>query len=431
MDTVPPATVQMHSPVEGQTLRNIFDIVTTIQDSSISSYTLEIGKGNPATSWHQLFTGSAEISNDVMYTVETNNIDTDTIPSMSTIGEITNGAYVLRLTTTDHAGNTTVVERSITIDNIFITDVSVTELIAKPVDSQSAAVEYTVDMNADMTFQVYTQLDGDTDQLIRTINQSVLAGPHTFSWDGKDDPGTSMDTGGYIFVLSAATANSQTDQFKPSPTLNQMSSSPPNQSFNPWSNEWYGISLTMGNIPGRYQVKITPSGEDPFTTYTKYAAAHETFMFYWDGRRPDGTIVDSSVSIFLSDTWSNENLLLVEQSSAPVITGPAATINIQSDPYLVTFCYGEQTSIKYTIDRTAEVTITMFPFGQNALSPDAIVLTDHEIQVAGEYSAVWTGTDSSDIRHILISTEGFYEVVIEATVDNATSIVRGVISLNK
>ena len=142
-------------------------------------------------------------------------------------------------------------------------------------------------------------------------------------------------------------------------------------------------------------------------------------------------MVDRSIGHFIHDTGGNDDILIVRSSALSEVSGPGVAVNVKSDPYLINFCYGEQTSIRYTLDREAEVTITLFPLDQDVSSPDAVILVDHETQSAGEHTASWEGTDAADVRHVLFSREGLYSFVIEATVDNITGTARGVVSLYK
>lgn len=432
VDTIPLETVQIDSPIEAQVLQNIFNIDVTVQDPYISNYTLEIGRGVSPVSWRQLQTGSVSMDQATLYSFESNTIYEDIIPSLITVGDLIDGSYTLRLTATDLAGNVSIAECSITFENIFITDVSVTELVVDLTVSQSAGVDFTIDKTADVTLQIYTEAEGEIDQLVREISQlSLAAGTHSFSWDGKNDSGQNVPVGGYIFVLSATTGTGLTDQFLPDPTLNVPAWSPIS-SYNASTNDWFTADCTMGNVPGRYRIEIRPSGETPFTVYTEYAAANETFLYAWDGRRPDKTLVDVQTGFFIYDTWSNNNMLIVRSSSAPEITGQAPAVNVKSNPFLVNFCYGEQTSILYNLDRQAEVTVTLLPVPlTDPTAPEAIILLDNQVQNAGDHTVTWNGSDVADIRHVLFSQEGLYNFVIEATSEGITSTARGVVSLYK
>ncbi len=437
VDTSAVATVQIIAPDEAQVLQNIFDIEVTVLDEHLSAYTLEIGKGASPASWQQLESGSANIEDAAIYTLESNSVDTDTVPSMSSIGDLTDGVYVLRLTATDLAGNSSVVERSINLENVFITDVEITEIIVDLTISQSAVLSFTIDKTADAVLKIYTEDEGQPDQLIREISQpSLAAGTHNFSWDGKNNSGQNVPVGGYVFVLSATTASGTTDLFLPEPTLNIPASWSPIASFNTSANEWFTSDCTMAAVPGRYRITVTPYDDDgyqeaPFTVYTDYYPAGESFLFTWDGRRPDGTLVTNRTSFWCHDTWSNANLFIVRSSSAPKVTGQAPNVNVKSNPFLINFCYGERTSLLYNLDRQAEISITLFPVDEDASSPDAIVLVDHEMQSSGDHTVSWDATDSNDIRHVLFAREGLYAFSIEATAEGITSTSRGVISLYK
>ena len=188
-----------------------------------------------------------------------------------------------------------------------------------------------------------------------------------------------------------------------------------------------------GYPAGRVTMRVTPSGEGPFNVFEgEPHEPGETFTIIWDGRRPNGTLVESSCQIYFPPPVPlYPNYIIVRSASqVPVISGQAPYIEVKSDPYLVNFSYGEYTKLLYNIDRDAVVTIKVLPPGvTDPESPIALVVLDHENQAAGDHTVTWDGIIEGDSNNIFLKQEGIYTFVIEATSAGKTSEWKGFLNL--
>ncbi len=180
-------------------------------------------------------------------------------------------------------------------------------------------------------------------------------------------------------------------------------------------------------------MEVTPSGEDTFRVVDMEPhEAEEIITLLWDGRRPNGTLVEQSVNIYFPPpTTLRSNYILVKPTpDVPVLKGIAPHVEVKADPYLVNFCYGEFTHLLYNLDRAANVTVTILPPGiTDPAAPEAIVVVDNELQMVGDHTVSWDALNNIDPNDILISEEGVYTFVIEATSSGYTSNWRGVVNL--
>jgi hypothetical protein len=284
--------------------------------------------------------------------------------------------------------------------------------------------------------RIYPEWDGETGSLIREITQSLATGTHSISWDGKNATSEIVPNEAYIYVLEASGAG-RSDKYLPvTGHIDGSGEGIVPADYNVYTNDFWKIDYTMtANYPaGRVSMEVTPYGEATFRVVNMEPHdAEETFTILWDGRRPNGTLVEtpSSSIFFPAPTTLRPNYVIVESTSEkPVISGQAPYVEVKADPYLVNFCYGEHTKLLYNIDRTANVTIKLLPPGiTDPASPDAITLVDNQSQSAGDHTISWDGIDIGDPRNILLKNEGVHTFYIEATASEKTTTWRGVLNL--
>jgi hypothetical protein len=160
--------------------------------------------------------------------------------------------------------------------------------------------------------------------------------------------------------------------------------------------------------------------------------AGDNLTFMWDGRRPNGTLVDQAVYIYFPppNTLRSNYIIVNSTSTVPVLKGIAPYVEVKADPYLVNFCYGEFTHLLYNLDRAADVTITILPPGvTDPASPEAIIIVNNESQAAGDHTVSWDAVDQLDPRKITISNEGIYTFDITATASGQTTVWKGALNL--
>jgi hypothetical protein len=412
---------------------------------NLIGYTLEIGVGSTPSSWVRVagmndgtvgtHPGAKPLFGETLYTWVSNETETDTIPQWGGI-TFDNGLYSIRLTATDRAGNNSAENAVITLDNIFITDVSRTNSTINPENTETAEIQFNLNKSATVSLKIYPEWEGETGGLIREITQSLSAGTQSMTWDGKNASNEIAPNEAYIYVLEAS-GGGRTDKYLPvTGHVDGSGEGTIPLEYNLYTNDFWKIDYIMSaNYPaGRVSMEVTPYGEATFRVLDMEPHdAEETFTLLWDGRRLNGTLVetDSCSIYFPAPTTLRPNYVIVKSTSEePIISGQAPHVEVKADPYLINFCYGEQTKLLYNIDRDADVTIKILPPGvTDPGSPIAIILVDNESQSAGDHTISWDGIDSGDPRNILLETEGVHTFVIEATASGKTTTWKGVLNL--
>ena len=254
-------------------------------------------------------------------------------------------------------------------------------------------------------------------------------------WDGKDSSGQVVPDEAYVYVLEAS-GSGRTDKYLPmTGHVNGSVFGVVPAEYNVYTNDFWKIEerLDPGWPAGRVSMEVTPSGEGTFRTMDMEPYdAEETFTILWDGRRPNGTLVDIPVYVYFPPpTTLRPNYVIVKSTPAqPIISGRAPFVEVKADPYIVNFCYGEFTSLLYNLDRAASVTIKILPPGvTDPASPSAITLVENEGQSAGDHTVSWDAVDIGDPKNILLEDEGVHTFFIEAAASGKTSTWRGVLNL--
>lgn len=190
-------------------------------------------------------------------------------------------------------------------------------------------------------------------------------------------------------------------------------------------------------------MQVTPSGEPAFFAFQDVPYDAGQHWVYWDGRRPDGSIVDSSVYVFYpTPTLLRQNTIQVLGTTPNIAgLGEIPDIEIKSDPYLISHSYEQVSKMVYRIDLDAYVTVKLLPPGIiDPTHPDAIVVLDRELQSAVDvgdapidHTVEWRGLASPDSNDVLTADEGVFTFVIEAesVLSGQTGTYRGVLSIRR
>ena len=189
-------------------------------------------------------------------------------------------------------------------------------------------------------------------------------------------------------------------------------------------------------------MRVTPSGQAAFYPFENALfEAGSNILLMWDGRDPQGNIVEGSVNIFFEvPVGVKQNAIIVKDVTPHISgTGVAPDIEVKSDPYLVIHSYDEISRIGYRISQDSTVQIKLLPPGVTDInSAQAIQLLAPEVQQALDggsnpidHTVEWEGYLSGDTNAILTDAEGTYTFVIEATgvQSNLTSVYRGALQL--
>ncbi|MBD3920832.1 S8 family serine peptidase [Paenibacillus sp. PR3] len=145
----------------------------------------------------------------------------------------TDGAYSIKVTTTDAVGFTSTQSVPFDIETGApkITSVSATPALLKVTGTSTATIKYTLSEEANVTINIYNA-EGI---LVRTLYQAATtAGAKSIAWNGKNDAGALVEDGTYTYKInaidleghSAEEASGTIDTDKTAPSVTNLSASP-------------------------------------------------------------------------------------------------------------------------------------------------------------------------------------------------------------
>ncbi|MFA0814087.1 hypothetical protein, partial [Microbulbifer epialgicus] len=321
---------------------------------------------------------------------------------------------------------------------VSISNVSLLSAKLHPLAGELASGSFSLNRDASVTMEIRRESDN---ALIFQATQSYpLAGDYPIQWDGRDSESVIQPEGLYRVVLRA---NDGVDGFVyDAPKVSgegSVSGSVPNR-YDAYSNEFYKISVNVRE-PSLVSMQVTPSGGSAFYAFEDVYYDGGQHWLYWDGRDPNGEIIETSVSIYYPAPKPLRSTAIYVMDTAPRITGSgeAPTIEVKSDPYLVSHSYEQQTRMAYQLSNDAVVTFSLLPPGiVNPQDPSAIVLLDQELVSANDeegnallHEVEWRGYNDSDPNAVLVGDEGVYTFAIQAVSPETgeSTLYRGVVSL--
>jgi flagellar hook assembly protein FlgD len=393
--------VDITSPAQSAILfgEDVF-VIGTASDANLANYTLVFGEGVSPVS----FTGFASGSTSVI---------SNSLGTWEDIYDLENGLYTLRLTANDRAGNTSVLNRQVTLDNIELTNVSRSPAVIDHKNGETTDILFTLDRNAQVTIGILDEL---TSANVRTLSTGVQsAGSHSVAWDGKNDSNQVLPYEAYYFGITAQDGTGRMDQFvdtfSGSPTPNGAVTIQ-NENFDPFKNEQLLISYTVP-APGRQPVTIQGG---PFGQAIRTLVGNEPKLAgprtdTWDGRDNNGQIYSGNYSILFDVPISFHSQTIILQDSAS-----NEVSNFNAEAYLVFPIQSEVATLKYSLARESIVTVTITDPNGNHFR----TLIQSETQAAGNHEIVWDGTNNDGERG---AVEGSYRVEITATDPVSGSIV--------
>ena len=164
-----------------------------------------------------------------------------------------------------------------------------------------------------------------------------------------------------------------------------------------------------------------------------------TIPIVWDGRDYQGNIVEGAVTYWVNDTPKLSTNVVIVKGTRPAVTGVGPNVEVKSNPYRITHSYDQFSAMAFNVSADSYVTISLLPPGESdPTSGNAIVLMDNELLAAVDGGSTpidhpfeWQGHNGTDTNDILVSEEGAYTFVIEATGVSTgyTSTYRGILQL--
>ncbi|WP_145985463.1 right-handed parallel beta-helix repeat-containing protein [Marilutibacter maris] len=324
---------------------------------------------------------------------------------------------------------------------INVTGVATTVRQIQPLDPASSAQGvFTISRGGTVKTEIRRQSDYG---LVYQYEQSFAdPGQYGFSWNGRDAGGAMVEPGMYRAVLIADDGrDSMRADFQAQSGVAITTGSAPSM-YRPYRNEFYKGSITLAQ-PGLISMQVTPVGGSPFYAWENIYYPAGTHWVYWDGRDPEGHVIDSEVEILTTDsTYVAANAIQV-LAARPEITGiqPAPNIEVKADPYLVTHSYEQITRMAYRLSDDAFVRFVLLPPGDTDIhGPSAVVLLDNALQAAADGTGTpndhvieWRGYDPAQPSQIQVAPEGAYTFAIEARSANSgqSTVYRGVVNLHQ
>ncbi|MEX2964338.1 right-handed parallel beta-helix repeat-containing protein, partial [Microbulbifer sp. TYP-18] len=321
---------------------------------------------------------------------------------------------------------------------VSISNVSLQNAKLNPFAGEQLGGTFGLNRGASVTLEI--RREEDNALVYQTTQSYALAGDYPIQWDGRDNQGTVQAQGLYRAVLRADDGlDGFTYDEAPPSGVGGVYGSVPNR-YDIYANEFYKIPVNM-SVPALVTMQVTPSGESAFNAFEDVYYESGQHWFYWDGRDPNGEIIDSTVSIFYPAPKLLRGTGIVIDGTAPRISGAgvAPAIEVKADPYRVSHSYGQQTRMAYQLSNDAIVTFSLLPPGiVDPQHPSAIVLVDQELVSAQDatgnallHEVEWRGYSEADPNAIVVGDEGVYTFAIQAQSPETgeSSLYRGVVNL--
>jgi parallel beta-helix repeat protein len=410
-NTLPVADID--DSFNGAILEKIIEVLGSADDLHFTEYELEYGEGSSPSSWTRIGSiGANPVLNDILESWLTNDTETDT-------AYFINGDYTLRLSVRDGAGNTGTDSALITLDNLYISEVTRTPSTINVYQGDSADISFTLNKSATVSLKIYPEWEGVTGALVKEIVQSFgAAGSQTMSWDGTDTSGDTVPDEAYVYVLDVV-SGARTDAYLPTGGhIIGGGTGTIDPSYNAFTNDYWQMVYNQYTGAGRVSMQVTPTGQPAFWVFQNRPLEGGNTLIVWDGRGPDGNIIEGSTNVYFAAPTTMRPNYVITTGAAPAIGGQAPFVEVKSDPYLMTCSYGQFTRFLYNVDQDCRVTVKILPPGiSDPSSTEAIVLVDDELQTAGDHEiAEWTPADTSDPNDnsFFIEEDGAYTLSIEA-----------------
>lgn len=318
-----------------------------------------------------------------------------------------------------------------------------------------------------VTFRIYAESD---DALATVLYEDVqtptgLPGEETvtFSWNGRQTQGVTCSPDcpfvpdeAYVYTLEAESPGPGGTSFAflpqepetPYTHAGQIVPIPP--SFNPYENDFLdSVARIHGNGPGRIALRMLESSIGPQIgpplIPRRARPTTENVALSWDGRDDMGLLRTDLAQARFYQVWTPEALrsnAVIVLDTAPSVRNPGYDIDVnppiielKPDPYYAVHSYDQVSTVPYTLDQDAIVTIKIYAPGHAGPDEDGrlATLVDGQYQTPGTYSFQWDGTDAAlDPNHLLQSQGGADTFLIEAhnpSQPSLSSTYRGVLQV--
>jgi flagellar hook assembly protein FlgD len=414
LDNTPPS-LTIATPAANEVLSNIYangstTVIPTgsVLDTNLLSWTFDIGVGASPTSWGFLNGGSAPVNNG-------------NLASWNTADQ-PNGAYGMRLVSSDKAGNTTVLVRSpLTLGNFKMTQSAFQFNVAT-----GGTVTYTSTVPFALTQSIVVKNEAGT--VVRTLQTSVAraAGTYQDTFSGRNDANVLLSDGPYFYVSTVTAGSSSYTWDLTGVFRNDYSAFNDGlgiQAYDPFNNKPMKFSYNFQQ-PGRVHIatKTTPGsiiGDCAQPTASFFCPVIAQWQesgpktFTWSGIDHTGkyrTIRSAAIVTATSEFPKN----------AALMYGARAKVeNVKVTPPVFGPMTGTQ-AIEFDLStyqsQPADVTIALI----NLSTVSTLRTLTLPAQAAGHVTVTWDGRADNG----MLVAPGFYRVLVTAT-DAQGNVVPG------
>lgn len=333
--------VHITSPTEEEVLSGggtLIPILGTAKGSSFASYVLEFGQGSFPLTWTQI-------------TMSTTAVDDGTLDTWGT-SSLTQRTYTVRLIATDTENRKA--EDRVTVHFILISNLSTNPNSFSPNDDGD---KDTTTITSSLTFSgnwtlVIKDPAGVT---VRAVSGSGSA--ISFVWDGTDDQGVRLGEGTYTIEVNAIEPNSGISAVPKTATIALDTTPPTAVITNPSPGSIVSCTVSvLGSADDPHFLSYTlelGNGASPTSwtlLITSYTPVTNSLLASWNAiPYTEGTytlrltVTDgASNTITTTVTFTIDNIQITNVSEAPTTINPAI---------------GQTSTISYTLDDPADITI--------------------------------------------------------------------------
>lgn len=267
VDTLNPA-VSIDAPLATDTLSMLVKILGSANDINLKSYILDYGVGSTPNTWANLASGTKVLNSEF-------------IQDWNTVG--LNGAYALRLSAEDWAGNSGQVVLTVNVNSTatLLNQLGVQPRLFSPNNDgilELSTIQVGLDEDVNLTVQVQTL----SDVVVRTIaaNELRTAGVANYSWDGRNDANIVVPDGQYRIVATAVSVANSTVSQTENVTVIVDTIDPLISVSRPFEGFVSGSGSVIGSITdlylSSYRVSITNTPGSPVWTELSNGVSNQT-----------------------------------------------------------------------------------------------------------------------------------------------------------
>jgi parallel beta-helix repeat protein len=396
LDRVRPVAEQQVPTLPDGTVANDLIVNGTASDSGILlNWLLEYGAGANPTTFSLLASNNTRVADGLLVRLDSR--------------LLSNGVYTLRLRVQDYAGNVTVTQMLMQVDNVRILNPAALNVFFDPASS-SSQIRFDLNRDSDVVVKICpadspVNILGDvtvdilTNSPIRTFGGRLAPGTHTFSWNGRDQVGLPITNRLYAFIIEAVSDHGRSDAYNPPYVAGPVSFTNfvVGTNFNFYANEPCAITYSLF-APAFVMLAVQFRPYPVIFGEPRDTGPHTE---YWQGRSlADNSLLYGEFIMALKTQVLPENVLVIERVRAPALR------DVQAESYLITPTYSEVSEVRYTLDRATTVTVRLRDPNGNL-----ITLEDQVSRGAGTHRVEWNAQNAAGQ---VVNLEGDYEVVVTA-----------------